>query len=169
MSNEKEEDEEEYVEQPKTELKDNTTPTYKNFYAPYVRIASEKSGKAGDKVVKYDIRLCQSNFEHMDYEESHTLQHLASAILYASFDNIIDFSPNGSMTGFNLTMFNGVSEETMAKVMVEVMQKIAIWDKAIPGANVDYCGNYQSHDLTKAKKRAMMFIGGIMSKGYSAS
>lgn len=168
----KEEDTEEYVEakdNSKTELNDSSANTYKNFYAPYVRIASEKTGKNGDKVVKYDIRLCQANFEHMDYEEIHTLQHLASAILYASFENIIDLSPNGSMTGFNLTMFNGVTEETMAKVMVEVMQKIAIWDKDIPNANESYCGSFQSHDLIKAKRRAMMFIGGIMSKGYSAN
>lgn len=38
-------DTEEYVDTPKTELNDGTANTYKNFYAPYVRIASEENRK----------------------------------------------------------------------------------------------------------------------------
>ena len=138
-------------------------------YAPYVRIASKKTGKKGDTVVKYDIRFCQPNFECMDTDEIHTIEHIVSEILHSNFENIIDFSPMGCRTGFYLTMFDGVSEETMAKVMVEIMQKVAIWSNDIPGATAIACGNYKDQNLIKAKKRAMMFIGGIMSKGYMAS
>lgn len=142
---------------------------YTKVYAPYVRIVSKRTGKKGDTVITYDIRLCQPNFECMDTDEIHTLSHLMSEILHASFDNIIDIYPMGSRTGFYLTMFEGVSEKTIAKVMIEVMQKIATWNGPVPRVSKELCGNFQDHELMKAKKRAMMFIGGIMSKGYMAA
>lgn len=168
-----EQTEPEKVEPPKAEEKkpfatESFNVDHTKVNAPYVRIASKKVGKKGDTVVKYDIRLCQPNFENMEDGEIHTLEHLMSEILHSSFENVIDISPMGCKTGFYLTMFDGVTEETMAQVMVQVMQKIVTWQGDIPGATITSCGNYKLHDLTNAKKRAMMFIGGIMSKGYGA-
>lgn len=137
--------------------------------APYIRTASIKTGKNGDTVVKYDIRFCQPNFECMDTDEIHTLEHLTSEILHANYPEIIDFSPMGCRTGFYLTMFDGFTEERIAQIMVSVMQKIATWSGQIPGHSETSCGNYKDHNIFKAKKRAMMFIGGIMSKGYAAT
>jgi S-ribosylhomocysteine lyase len=138
--------------------------------APYVRLAFRKSGKKGDTVVKYDIRFCQPNFECMDTDEVHTLKHFLAEIFYKSFENVIDVSPNGSRTGFYVTMFDGVSEETMAKVVVEALQKIVVFSESsnVPFAEITSCSNVKDHSLIKAKKRAMMFIGGIMSKGFQA-
>lgn len=175
-------DPEEYTDETVSEPKEKPTektvdyPT-ENFYfdhtkvsAPYVKVASKKAGKKGDVVVKYDIRLCQPNFECMDTDEVHTLKHFLSEIFYQSFKNVIDVSPNGSRTGFYITMFDGVAEETMAKVIVEAMQKIVTFSDAnpIPFATETSCSSPKDHNLIKAKKRAMMFIGGIMSKGYQA-
>jgi S-ribosylhomocysteine lyase len=41
--------------------------------APFVRLASEKKGKKGDIVSKYDIRFCQPNKEFMATGVIHTL------------------------------------------------------------------------------------------------
>lgn len=137
-------------------------------FAPYIRLASKKIGKKGDVVCKYDIRFCQPNHEYMSTGEVHTLEHLMSEILHKTFENVIDISPMGCRTGFYLTMFDEVKEETMAQVIYQVMQKIAVWYDDIPGATIQTCGNAEDHDLEGARKRAMMFIGGIMSKGFGA-
>ena len=36
--------------------------------APFVRLASEKTGRKGDIVSKYDVRFCQPNKEFMPTE-----------------------------------------------------------------------------------------------------
>ncbi|HBA00530.1 MAG TPA: S-ribosylhomocysteine lyase, partial [Halomonas sp.] len=33
--------------------------------APYVRLADIKEGQHGDRIHKYDLRICQPNKEHM--------------------------------------------------------------------------------------------------------
>lgn len=135
-------------------------------HAPYVRLADKKTGKNGDVVSKFDIRFCQPNFECMETGVIHALEHLMSEILHASYENVIDLSPMGCRTGFYLTLFGEVSEETIAQTVTQVLQKVVIWNKPIPGADEKSCGNYKDLDLIGAKKQAMMFIGGIMSKGY---
>ena len=155
-------------EKPKAFATESFNVDHTKVTAPYVRIASTKVGKKGDTVVKYDVRFCQPNFECMSTGTIHTLEHLIAEIMHSSFENVIDVSPMGCRTGFYITMFDGVKEETMAQVMVQVLQKVAIWNGDIPGATAQTCGNYKDHDIIGAKKQAMMFIGGIMSKGYGA-
>lgn len=136
--------------------------------APYVRLLTKRTGDKGDVVSVFDIRICQPNMEAMDTSEVHTLEHILSEFFLSKYNNVIGLAPIGDRTGFYLTMFGELSEETLAQVVVQAMQFIALWNAPIPGATPESCGNFQDHDLLKAKKRALMFIGGVITKGFGA-
>ena len=64
--------------------------------APFVRLASEKTGRKGDIVSKYDVRFCQPNKEFMPTGAIHTLEHLVAEYIRDELPRIvIDFSPMG--------------------------------------------------------------------------
>ena len=63
----------------------------------------------------------------------------------------------GCMTGFYL-IIKDLSFETVIDVIKEVFQEIACWDKEIPGAKKEECGNYTYMDLEKAKESSQFFI-----------
>jgi S-ribosylhomocysteine lyase len=137
--------------------------------APFVRLASRKTGEKGDVVTKFDIRFTQPNKEFMSTGEMHTIEHLAAENLRDEIPSIIDFSPMGCRTGFYLTLFGDVDEAFIAPKMVSVLQKTAAWDesKPIPGNKAEECGNYKDHDVPAAKNRAREWVTKIQAEGFN--
>lgn len=135
--------------------------------APYVRLADKKVGPAGDVVTKFDIRFCQPNKEFMKTGELHTLEHLVAEYIRDEITGVIDFSPMGCRTGFYFTVFGDKSEKEIADHFLNILKKVAKWDKDIPGATEKECGNYKDHDLSGAKSLAQKWVDGINKKGYS--
>jgi S-ribosylhomocysteine lyase len=135
--------------------------------APFVRLASRKTGGKGDVVTKFDIRITQPNKEFMGTGELHTLEHLAAESLRDEINGVIDFSPMGCRTGFYLTLFGDADEAFVASKLLNVFHKIAAWDAPIPGAAPAECGNYRDHDLEAAQKRAAHWVSGITENGFS--
>lgn len=137
--------------------------------APYVRLAAKKTGPVGDIVTKFDIRFTQPNVEFMPIAGIHTLEHLVAEYIRDEISNVIDFSPMGCRTGFYLTVFGDLSEETIATKMMNVLTKVASWpdSKPVPGVDPKECGNYREHDLNAARFWAGRWVGGIQTKGYS--
>lgn len=136
--------------------------------APFVRLASRKTGKKGDVVSKFDIRFCQPNKEFMPTGAIHTLEHLIAEYIRDEMDNVIDLSPMGCRTGFYFTVFGEENEEDITKHLLNVLKKVAVWDKEIPATNEVECGNYRDHDLEGAKSYAKKWVDGIEKKGWSA-
>lgn len=136
--------------------------------APYVRLASKKTGPNGDIVTKFDIRFTQPNVEFMPIAGIHTLEHVVAEYIRDIIDGIIDFSPMGCRTGFYLTVFGDITEETIAEKMKQVLSKVAMWSDStpIPGADPKECGNYKEHDLAAARFWAQAWVTGIEKKGY---
>lgn len=134
--------------------------------APYVRLASKKSGERGDIVTKFDVRFCQPNKECMGTGEIHTLEHLVAEYIRDEIEGVIDFSPMGCRTGFYFTVFGDKSEKEIADHFLNILKKVAVWDKEIPGATEKECGNYRDHDLPGAKDWAKKWVTGIEKKGY---
>ena len=134
--------------------------------APYVRKAAVKTGPKGDLVSKFDIRFCQPNVEFMPIAGIHTLEHLIAEYIREEIDGIIDFSPMGCRTGFYLTVFEDLEESFIAEKMLNVLEKVAVWDKPIPGTDPKECGNYKEHDLEAAKNWTSKWVAGIKEKGY---
>ena len=50
--------------------------------------------------------------------------------------------------------------------MMNVLRKVAAWDKPVPAATEKECGNYKDHDLDGAKKLAADWVSGIERKGW---
>lgn len=136
--------------------------------APYVRIASQKTGPVGDIVTKFDIRFCQPNVEFMPIAGIHTLEHLVAEYIRNEISGVIDFSPMGCRTGFYLTVFGDVTEKTIADAMIIVLQNVANWpdSKPIPGRDPKECGNYKEHDLDSARIWAQKWVTGIQNTGF---
>jgi len=136
--------------------------------APFVRQAGKKTGDKGDIVTKFDIRFCQPNEEFMTTGAIHTLEHLMAEYIRDEIDGVIDLSPMGCRTGFYFTLFGEHSEEEIAKHFLNVLGKVAVWDKPIPATTAKECGNYRDHDLEGAKKYAKNWCDGINKKGWNA-
>lgn len=134
--------------------------------APYVRLASKKIGPKGDIVTKFDVRVTQPNKEFMATGAIHTLEHLIAEYIRDEMDGVIDLSPMGCRTGFYFTVFGDHSEEEIAAHLMNVLSKVALWDKPVPATTEAECGNFRDHDLAGAKEWASRWVEGIKSKGW---
>ena len=137
-------------------------------FAPFVRKAATKIGAKGDVVTKFDIRFTQPNKEFMTTGAIHTLEHLMAEYIRDEMEGVIDLSPMGCRTGFYFTLFGELDEETVANHLLNVLEKVAIWDKPIPATTEPECGNYRDHDLEGAKHFAKQWCDGIKKKGWDA-
>lgn len=137
-------------------------------FAPFVRKAATKIGAKGDVVTKFDIRFTQPNKEFMTTGAIHTLEHLMAEYIRDEMEGVIDLSPMGCRTGFYFTLFGELDEETVANHLLNVLEKVAIWDKPIPATTEPECGNYRDHDLEGAKNFAKQWCDGIKKKGWDA-
>jgi S-ribosylhomocysteine lyase len=135
--------------------------------APFVRLASKKTGPKGDVVTKFDIRFTQPNKEFMTTGTVHTLEHLVAEYIRDEMKGVIDFSPMGCRTGFYFTIFGDHDEAYIAEHMMNVLKKVAVWDKPVPATTEKECGNYKDHDLEGAKKMAARWVEGIEKFGWN--
>lgn len=136
--------------------------------APFVRLAAKKTGKNGDIVTKFDIRFTQPNKEFMPTGAVHTLEHLMAEYIRDEMEGVIDLSPMGCRTGFYFTVWGDRTEEEIGEHMLNVLKKVAVWDKPVPATTEAECGNYRDHDLEGAKRYAKQWCDGIAKKGYFA-
>ncbi|MBQ9630507.1 MAG: S-ribosylhomocysteine lyase [Treponema sp.] len=134
--------------------------------APFVRLAGKKVGSNGDVVTKFDIRFTQPNKEFLTTGAIHTIEHLVAEYIRDEMDGVIDFSPMGCRTGFYFTLFGDVDEAFVAEHMLNILKKVAVWDRAIPATTEKECGNYRDHDLEGAKAAANNWVQGIEKKGW---
>lgn len=113
-----------------------------------------------DNLITYDIRMTQPNVDTpLKPEAAHTIEHIGATLLRNGKykDQIIYFGPMGCMTGFYLIV-KDLPLETVIELVKEIYQEIASWDKDIPGAKEEECGNYRYMDLESAKEAAKFFI-----------
>lgn len=136
--------------------------------APFVRLASKKEGPKGDVVTKFDIRFCQPNKEFLTTGAIHTLEHLMAEYIRDEMEGVIDLSPMGCRTGFYFTIFGDHDEEYVCGHLLNVLKKVAVWDKPVPATTEEECGNYRDHDLDGAKFAADKWCKGIEKKGWNA-
>lgn len=136
--------------------------------APYVRLAGQKKGPAGDIVSKFDVRFCQPNGEVMTTGAMHTLEHLMAEYIRDELEGVIDLSPMGCRTGFYLAVFGTPKEEFVAEKLRAVLVKVAAWpdSEEVPGVDPVMCGNWKDHDLSGARIWAQKWIDGIDAKGW---
>ena len=121
--------------------------------APYVRLACVTNGDFGDKIYKYDLRVCQPNQEHMEMPSLHSLEHLMAELSRNHSDKIVDISPMGCQTGFYIALLNmGDYDEVLQ--LIENTLKDVLLATEVPACNVVQCGWAASHSLEGAQQIA---------------
>ena len=121
--------------------------------APYVRLACVTDGDFGDKIYKYDLRVCQPNQDHMEMPSLHSLEHLMAELSRNHSDKIVDISPMGCQTGFYIALLNmGDYDEVLQ--LIENTLKDVLSVTEVPACNVVQCGWAASHSLEGAQQIA---------------
>ena len=121
--------------------------------APYVRLACVTDGDFGDKIYKYDLRVCQPNQDHMEMPSLHSLEHLMAELSRNHSDKIVDISPMGCQTGFYIALLNmGDYDEVLQ--LIENTLKDVLLATEVPACNVVQCGWAASHSLEGAQQIA---------------
>lgn len=121
--------------------------------APYVRLIAQESGKQGDVISNFDLRLVQPNENAIPTAGLHTIEHLLAGLLRDRLDGVIDCSPFGCRTGFHLITWGTHDTETVAKALKGALTEIRdnIEWKDVQGTDKYSCGNFKDHSLFSAK------------------
>ncbi len=108
----------------------------------------------------FDIRMVKPyKDEVIDIRAMHTIEHLGATYFRNSKfkDNVIYFGPMGCQTGFYLVMFGDLKSGDLFDFVVGMCDFVINFEGEIPGATKIECGNYLSHDLSKAKSVAKKY------------
>ena len=124
--------------------------------APFVRVADRKRLPGGDELVKYDVRFCQPNREHLDMRAVHSIEHLTAELMRNRTDRLIDFGPMGCQTGFYaLTL--GLEPAEFLPLLEATLHDILGADE-VPAANEVQCGWGANHSLEAAQEAVRAFL-----------
>ena len=121
--------------------------------APYVRLACVTDGDFGDKIFKYDLRVCQPNKAHMEMPALHSLEHLMAELSRNHSDKIVDISPMGCQTGFYIALLNMGDYDEVLSLIEKTLQDVVAATE-VPACNEVQCGWAASHSLAGAQKIA---------------
>lgn len=125
--------------------------------APYVRLAGVKEGTNGDKILKYDIRFCQPNKEHLDMPALHSLEHMMAEFSRNHSDKIVDISPMGCQTGYYIAVINHDDYEDILTIIEKTLKDV-LEAAEVPACNEVQCGWAASHSLEGAKDIARTML-----------
>lgn len=124
--------------------------------APFVRVADRKRLPGGDELVKYDVRFCQPNREHLNMRAVHSIEHLTAELMRNRTDRLIDFGPMGCQTGFYaLTL--GLEPAEFLPLLEATLHDI-LGAGEVPAANEVQCGWGANHSLEAAQTAVRDFL-----------
>ena len=124
--------------------------------APFVRVADRKRLPGGDELVKYDVRFCQPNREHLDMRAVHSIEHLTAELMRNRTDRLIDFGPMGCQTGF-YALILGLEPAEFLPLLEATLHDILGADE-VPAANEVQCGWGANHSLEAAQAAVREFL-----------
>nr|WP_307256960.1 S-ribosylhomocysteine lyase [Oikeobacillus pervagus] len=125
--------------------------------APYVRLAGVTEGENGDKILKYDIRFCQPNQDHMEMASLHSLEHMMAEFSRNHSDKIVDISPMGCQTGYYIAVINHEDYEDILNIIEKTLKDV-LGATEVPACNEVQCGWAASHNLEGAKEIARKML-----------
>ena len=124
--------------------------------APFVRVADRKRLPGGDELVKYDVRFCQPNREHLDMRAVHSIEHLTAELMRNRTDRLIDFGPMGCQTGFYALTLGLEPAEFLP--LLEATLHDVLDAGEVPAANEVQCGWGANHSLEAAQAAVRDFL-----------
>ena len=124
--------------------------------APFVRVADRKRLPGGDELVKYDVRFCQPNREHLEMTAVHSIEHLTAELMRNHTDRLIDWGPMGCQTGFYALTLGLEPAEFLP--LLEATLRDILEATEVPAANEVQCGWGANHSLKAAQEAVRGFL-----------
>ncbi|PMC67931.1 S-ribosylhomocysteine lyase [Corynebacterium aurimucosum] len=124
--------------------------------APYIRVADRTDLGGGVEIIKYDLRFCQPNKEHLGTEALHSVEHMMANFMRNYTDKLIGFAPMGCRTGF-YAITNGMEQDELLRAVEGALNDI-LNATEVPAANEVQCGWGAHHSLEGAQKAARNFL-----------
>lgn len=124
--------------------------------APYVRVAGRTDLGGGVEVIKYDLRFCQPNEDHLDTEALHSIEHMMANYTRDYTDKLIGFAPMGCRTGF-YAITNGMEQDELLHALENALNDI-LKATEVPAANEIQCGWGAHHSLEGAQEAAKKYL-----------
>lgn len=129
---------------------------------------SRKDAVGGETVTTFDIRMKEPNREPvLDQGAAHTIEHLAATYLRNHpqwGDRILYWGPMGCLTGNYLLVKGDLAPQDILPLMKETFAFISEFEGPVPGAAPKDCGNWQLHDLAKARSEAAVFLHEVLEQ-----
>ena len=124
--------------------------------APYIRVADRTDLGGGVGIIKYDLRFCQPNKEHLGTEALHSVEHMMANFMRNYTDKLIGFAPMGCRTGF-YAITNGMEQDELLRAVEGALNDI-LNATEVPAANEVQCGWGAHHSLEGAQEAARNFL-----------
>lgn len=124
--------------------------------APYIRVADRTDLGGGVEIIKYDLRFCQPNIEHLGTEALHSVEHMMANFMRNYTDKLIGFAPMGCRTGF-YAITNGMEQDELLRAVEGALNDI-LNATEVPAANEVQCGWGAHHSLEGAQEAARNFL-----------
>ena len=124
--------------------------------APYIRVADRTDLGGGVEIIKYDLRFCQPNKEHLGTEALHSVEHMMANFMRNYTDKLIGFAPMGCRTGF-YAITNGMEQDELLRAVEGALNDI-LTATEVPAANEVQCGWGAHHSLEGAQEAARDFL-----------
>lgn len=124
--------------------------------APYIRVADRTDLGGGVEIIKYDLRFCQPNKEHLGTEALHSVEHMMANFMRNYTDKLIGFAPMGCRTGF-YAITNGMEQDELLRAVDGALNDI-LNATEVPAANEVQCGWGAHHSLEGAQEAARNFL-----------
>lgn len=124
--------------------------------APFIRVADRTDLGGGVEIIKYDLRFCQPNKEHLGTEALHSVEHMMANFMRNYTDKLIGFAPMGCRTGF-YAITNGMEQDELLRAVDGALNDI-LNATEVPAANEVQCGWGAHHSLEGAQEAARNFL-----------
>ena len=140
--------------------------------APAVRLAKIMQTPSGDCVCVFDLRFTKPNCDLLSERGIHTLEHLFAGFMREHLNTkdveIIDISPMGCRTGFDMSVIGRPSEDAVREAWEDSMRDVLRVknQEDIPELNIYQCGTAAMHSLKEAQDIAQRVLDsgiGIMN------
>lgn len=134
---------------------------------------SRKDEVGGEIITTFDIRMKEPNREPaLHIGALHTIEHLAATYLRNNEEwksRIIYWGPMGCLTGNYLILKGDLTSRDVLELMRETFLFVSLYNKDIPGAAPQDCGNWLLHDLPMARYEAKMYLEEVLNNVTDAN
>jgi len=130
---------------------------------------SRKDKFGGAILTTFDLRFKEPNKEPViDVPALHTIEHLGATFLRSHpkwAERVVYFGPMGCRTGCYLILEGDLDSEAALPLVREMIEWMADFTGAIPGAAPAECGNWQEQNLNIAKWEAARYAALLKNPG----